>query len=104
MGVGGVTDDSAEILFQSFFFSWRLCEQFWHGQGCPVFDSVRPAFPLPVTSQSISACPSVLCLSYPAFPLPMTSQSLSVKILPTCLVCFMSVLLTCPVCVFVAIG
>ena len=23
------------------------CEQFWHGQGCPIFDFVPPAFPLP---------------------------------------------------------
>ena len=23
------------------------CEQFWHGQGCPLFDVVYPAFPLP---------------------------------------------------------
>ena len=23
------------------------CEQFWHGQGCPLFDVVHPAFPLP---------------------------------------------------------
>ena len=22
------------------------CEQFWHGQGCPLFDAVYPAFPL----------------------------------------------------------
>ena len=25
------------------------CEQFWHGQGCPLFD-VHPAFPLPTTA------------------------------------------------------
>ena len=24
------------------------CDQFWHGQGCPVFDVVHPAFPLPI--------------------------------------------------------
>ena len=23
------------------------CAQFWHGQGCPLFDGVHPAFPLP---------------------------------------------------------
>ena len=23
------------------------CGQFWHGQGCPIFDFVPPAFPLP---------------------------------------------------------
>ena len=26
------------------------CEQFWHGQGCPVFGVVLPAFPLPTTA------------------------------------------------------
>ena len=26
------------------------CEQFWHGQGCPVFDVVHPAFLLPTTA------------------------------------------------------
>ena len=26
------------------------CEQFWHGQGCPFFDVVHPAFPLPTTA------------------------------------------------------
>ena len=25
-------------------------EQFWHGQGCPFFDVVRPAFPLLTTA------------------------------------------------------
>ena len=25
------------------------CDQFWHGQGCPLFDVVYPAFPLPPT-------------------------------------------------------
>ena len=24
--------------------------QFWHGQGCPVFDVVHPTFPLPTTA------------------------------------------------------
>ena len=27
----------------------RLCGQFWYGQGCPLFDVVHPAFPLPTT-------------------------------------------------------
>ena len=27
------------------------CEQFWHGQGCLIFDIVHPAFPLPTTRQ-----------------------------------------------------
>ena len=26
------------------------CEQLWHGQGCPLFDIVHPAFPLPTTA------------------------------------------------------
>ena len=26
------------------------CEQFWHGQGCPLIDVVHPAFPLPTTA------------------------------------------------------
>ena len=26
------------------------CEQFWHGQGCPLFGVVHPAFPLPTTA------------------------------------------------------
>ena len=26
------------------------CEQYWHGQGCPVFDVVHPAFPLLTTA------------------------------------------------------
>ena len=25
------------------------CEQFWHGHGCPLFDVVHPAFPLPIS-------------------------------------------------------
>ena len=25
------------------------CEQFWHGQGGPLFDAIHPAFPLPTT-------------------------------------------------------
>ena len=25
-------------------------EQFWHGQGCPLFDVVHPAFSLPTTA------------------------------------------------------
>ena len=27
-----------------------LCEQFWHGQRCPLFDVVHPAFHLPTTA------------------------------------------------------
>ena len=26
------------------------CEQIWHGQGCPLFDVVHTAFPLPTTA------------------------------------------------------
>ena len=26
------------------------CGQFWRGQGCPLFDVVHPAFPLPITA------------------------------------------------------
>ena len=26
------------------------CEQFWHGQGCPLFDVVHPVFPRPTTA------------------------------------------------------
>ena len=26
------------------------CQQLWHGQGCPLFDVVHPAFPLPTTA------------------------------------------------------
>ena len=28
----------------------RPCEQFWHGQGCPLFDVVHQAFLLPTTA------------------------------------------------------
>ena len=27
--------------------------QLWHGQGCPLFDVVHPAFPLPATASPI---------------------------------------------------
>ena len=30
-----------------FFSAGGRGEQFWHGQGCPLFDIVHPAFPLP---------------------------------------------------------
>ena len=35
----------------SLFFR-RHCEQFWHVQGCSLFDVVHPAFPLPITASS----------------------------------------------------
>ena len=41
-----MTDDSAEMLFQS-FSAGGPCQQFWHGQGRPLFDVVHPAFLLP---------------------------------------------------------
>ena len=31
-------------------FAGGHSEQFWHGQGCPLFDVVRPAFSLPTTA------------------------------------------------------
>ena len=31
----------------SLFCGRPLCEQIWHGQGCPLFDVFHPAFPLP---------------------------------------------------------
>ena len=46
---GNIRDDSAEILFQS-FFRRDPCEQFWHRHECPLFDVVYPAFPLPTTA------------------------------------------------------
>ena len=45
-------DDSAEILSQ-YFSAEGYCEQFWHVQGCPVFDVVHPAFPLPTAASHI---------------------------------------------------
>ena len=32
------------------------CEQFWHGQGCPLFEVVHPAFPLPTTMAPTLQC------------------------------------------------
>ena len=32
------------------FSSGGHCERFWHGQGCPLFDVVHPAFSLPTTA------------------------------------------------------
>ena len=39
-------DDSAEIIIHFFL----QCEQFWHGQECPLFDVVQPTFPLLTTA------------------------------------------------------
>ena len=48
-GEGGqLTDDSADS--RPVFSTGRHCEQFWHGQGCQLFDFVHPAFPLPITT------------------------------------------------------
>ena len=44
-----MTDDSAEIRFSAFSAGGR-CEQFWHGQGCPLFHVVHPALLLPTTA------------------------------------------------------
>ena len=33
-------------------FSEGHCEQLWHRQGCPLYDVVHPAFPLPTTALS----------------------------------------------------
>ena len=37
----------------SVFSAGGPCEQFWHGQRCPLFDVVHPAFPLPTTASPI---------------------------------------------------
>ena len=72
-------DHSAEILFRS-FLQKALCEQFWHGQGCPLFDDVNPAFPLPpmalpilkgalknVFGQAVVACDIPEPYEFPSF-------------------------------------
>ena len=43
-------DESAEILFQS--SAGGPCEQFWHGQKCPLFDAEHPSFLLLTTASS----------------------------------------------------
>ena len=43
---GDVKDDSAEILFQ-FVMQRGRCEQFWHGEGRPLFYVVHSVVPLP---------------------------------------------------------
>ena len=52
VGGGDTRDDWGEFLFQSFSAGGH-CEQFWHGQGRPLFDAVHPTFPLPTTVSSI---------------------------------------------------
>ena len=49
---GGHWDDSAQILFHCFLSAGGHSDQFWHGQGCPLFDVVHSAFPLPPTASS----------------------------------------------------
>ena len=50
-GGGGTRDDSLRSSSSFFLFSARgPCEQFWHGQGCPLLVVVHPAFPLPTTA------------------------------------------------------
>ena len=44
-----VRDNSAEILFQS-FLAGGPCGEFWHGQGCPLFDVVHPGSTLLTTA------------------------------------------------------
>ena len=48
---GDMTDDSADSL--QVISAGSHCEQVWHGQGCPLFDVVYPAFPLPTTASPI---------------------------------------------------
>ena len=52
MGGGGGHEDRFSRDPFPFFFSSAggPCEQFWHGQRCPVFDVVHPAFSLPTTA------------------------------------------------------
>ena len=65
------------------------CEQFWHGQGCPFFDVVCPAFPLPTTAsptlqgalkdgfgEAVVACDVP---NYASFPLLTVARSGSCK-------------------------
>ena len=49
---GRFSRDPLPVLFFFFFFAGGPCEQFWHGQGCPLFDVrvVHSAFPLPTTA------------------------------------------------------
>ena len=48
-GGGDIRGDSAAFPLQ-FFSAGAPCEQFWHGQGCPLFDVVHQAFPLSTTA------------------------------------------------------
>ena len=59
------------------------CEQFWHGQGCPLFGVVHPAFPLPTTAsptlqramkdgvgEAVMACEMPEPCKFPSLDLP----------------------------------
>ena len=50
MGGGGGHEGRFSRDPLSVFSAEGLCEQLWHGQGCPLFDVVRPAFPRPTTT------------------------------------------------------
>ena len=49
---GDMRGNSAEILFLS-FLQEAIASSSWHGQGCPLFDVVHPAFPVPTTASPI---------------------------------------------------
>ena len=51
---GDMGDDSANLLLV--LSAVGSCEQFWHGQGCPLFDVVHSAFPLPTTASPTLQC------------------------------------------------
>ena len=52
----GVGDGGDDIRFSrdslSVFSTGGHCEQFWHGQGCPLFDVDHPAFSLPTMASA----------------------------------------------------
>ena len=48
--LGDTRDNSTKILFKSFLREAIVSKQFWHGQGCPLFDVIHPAFPPPTTA------------------------------------------------------
>ena len=39
------------------FSAGGTCEQFWHGQGCPLFDVAQPAFPMLTMASSTLQVP-----------------------------------------------
>ena len=49
---GDMSDESTEISFQS-FSAGGSCEQLWLRQGCPLFDIVHKALPLPTMASPI---------------------------------------------------